>query len=200
MLSSARISHELAYKSLQCLIEAGYHDTETLKKRTWQKRTEVLKKGGYTRYREKTATALGEWADPIEKGYGVLYHAEGSPSRSLQLTSFTITDNDLNNILTNADSSSTKARKLLREIKGIGKVGTDTFFDVAQGSWPSLAPFIDPRSMETAKHCGLGSDVDTIWDAVRKDAVEMCKSRSALTLVVYGWKIKRRSFSDFHGF
>ena len=30
---------------------------------------------------------------------------------------------------------------------------------------------------------GLGSDVDTIWDAVRKDAVEMCKLSSALTLV-----------------
>ena len=87
MLSSARISHELAYKSLQCLIEAGYHDIETLKKSTWQERTGVLTKGGYTRYREKTATALGELADFIEKEYGVLYLDAGSPSRSLQLTS-----------------------------------------------------------------------------------------------------------------
>ncbi|KAL9073823.1 MAG: hypothetical protein Q9161_002655 [Pseudevernia consocians] len=183
MLSSARVSHELASMSLQCLIEAGYHDIETLEKSTWQERTGVLTKGGYTRYREKTATALGEWADLIEKRYGVLYLDEGSPSRSLQLTSSTITDNDLRNLLTKADSSSTNARKVLREIKGIGKVGTDTFFDVAQGIWPSLAPFIDPRSMETAKHCGLGSDVDTIWDAVRKDADEMCKLSLALTLV-----------------
>lgn len=72
---------------------------------------------------------------------------------------------------------------MLGEIKGIGKVGTDIFFDVAQGIWPSLAPFIDPRSMQTAKDCGLGSDVDAIWDAVRKDAVEMCKLSWALTLV-----------------
>ncbi len=83
MLSSARISHELAYKSLQCLIEAGYHDVEILKQSTWQERTEVLTKGGYTRYREKTATALGELADFIEEKYGALYLNAGSPLQSL---------------------------------------------------------------------------------------------------------------------
>lgn len=72
MLTSARISHELAYRSLQCLIEAGYQDIETLKKSTWQERTEVLTKGGYRRYREKTATALGELAEFIEKKYRAL--------------------------------------------------------------------------------------------------------------------------------
>ena len=77
MLSSARISHELAYKSLQCLIEAGYQNIETLKKSTWEERTEVLTRGGYTRYREKTATALGELADFIMKEYGMLYQSVG---------------------------------------------------------------------------------------------------------------------------
>lgn len=70
MLTSARISHELAYKSVKCLIEAGYHDVNTLKKSSWEERTEVLTKGGYTRYREKTATALGELADFILDEYG----------------------------------------------------------------------------------------------------------------------------------
>ena len=73
MLTSARISHELAYRSVQCLLEAGYQDIEVLKKSTWQERTEVLTKGGYTRYREKTATALGELAEFIENKYGALY-------------------------------------------------------------------------------------------------------------------------------
>ena len=77
MLSSARISHELAYKSLQCLIEAGYQNIETLKKSTWEERTEVLTRGGYTRYREKTATALGELADFIVEQYGMLSLAVG---------------------------------------------------------------------------------------------------------------------------
>lgn len=76
MLTSARISHELAYKSVRCLIEAGYQDIETLKKSTWQERTEVLTKGGYTRYREKTATALGELAELIEKEYGARFRIQ----------------------------------------------------------------------------------------------------------------------------
>ena len=70
MLTSARISHELAYKSVKCLIEAGYHDVHTLKKSSWEERTENLTKGGYTRYREKTATALGELADFVLDEYG----------------------------------------------------------------------------------------------------------------------------------
>jgi len=72
MLTSARINHELAYKSLQCLIEAGYHDLTTLQKSIWKERTEVLTKGGYTRYREKTATALGELAEFVRQKYGLL--------------------------------------------------------------------------------------------------------------------------------
>lgn len=78
MLTSARISHELAYETVQCVIEAGYHDIGRLRKSTWQERTEVLTKGGYTRYREKTATALGELAELIGKEYGALYFKSSS--------------------------------------------------------------------------------------------------------------------------
>ena len=76
-----------------------------------------------------------------------------------------------------------QVRKLIGEVKGIGKVGTDIFFDTAQSVWPALAPFIDPRSMDTASKCGLGSDVTSLWQLVGKDPVEMCKLASALTTV-----------------
>ena len=94
-----------------------------------------------------------------------------------------ILDGDLNNLLKGADSSPEKVRSLVGEIKGIGKVATDIFFDAAQGVWPSLAPFVDPRSMATAEHCGLGSDVNGMWEAVGKDPIEMCKLSSALTMI-----------------
>lgn len=74
MLTSARISHELAYKSVKCLIEAEYQDIEALSKSTWQERTEVLTKGGYTRYREKTATGLGELAEFVKNKYSESYY------------------------------------------------------------------------------------------------------------------------------
>jgi len=81
------------------------------------------------------------------------------------------------------NSSPKKVRTLIQEIKGIGKVGSDIFFDTAQGIWPALAPFVDPTSMATAQTCGLGSDLGAMWEAVGKDPIEMCKLSSALTMI-----------------
>ncbi|KAL9602075.1 MAG: hypothetical protein Q9219_002071 [cf. Caloplaca sp. 3 TL-2023] len=161
MLTSTRISHELAQKSVKCLIEAGYQDIKTLSKSTWQERTEILTKGGYTRYREKTATALGELGEFIEGKY----------------------DGDLNNLLKKAESSPPEIRKLLKHIKGIGDVGLDIFYNTAQNLWPCLAPFIDPRSMKTAQQCGLGDNLDAIWEATGRNPERMCKLAAALTTV-----------------
>jgi hypothetical protein len=91
-------------------------------------------------------------------------------------------DGDLNNILKQTDSSPTKIRAALQEIKGIGNVGLDIFCDTAQGAWPDLAPFIDPRSLETAGQLGLGG-VEELWRAVDKDPTQMCKLALALSKV-----------------
>jgi hypothetical protein len=72
MLSSARISHRIAAKTVGCVIEAGYHNLDVLMKSTWDERTVVLTDGGYTHYREKTATALGELGALLETKYGTL--------------------------------------------------------------------------------------------------------------------------------
>ena len=69
LLSSARISHSIALTTLKCLVDENYHDLEVLRRSSWQERTEVLTKGGYTRYREKTATFLGELVDLMENEY-----------------------------------------------------------------------------------------------------------------------------------
>lgn len=205
MLTSARISHELAHKSVKCLIEAGYQDIETLSKSTWQERTEVLTKGGYTRYREKTATALGDLADFVNDKYGKSYSQEYCFTMSCPISHgiemyhlFTAYGNrsvdhtylicpsiggDLNKLLEKADTSAVQVRSLLKEIKGIGNVGTDIFCDTAQGIWPCLAPFIDPRSMKTAQQCGLGEDLNAIWETIDQDPERMCRLAAALTTV-----------------
>lgn len=72
---------------------------------------------------------------------------------------------------------------MIKGIKGIGNVGTDIFFDTAQGVWSCLAPFIDPRSLKTAEQCGLGNNIDQLWQDVDRDAVKMCKLASALTTI-----------------
>ena len=92
-------------------------------------------------------------------------------------------DGDLNNIIKRADSSPSKVREMIKGIKGIGNVGTDIFFDTVQGVWPELAPFIDPRSLKTAEQCGIGGDVDCLWQAIGRDPMVMCKLSSALTTI-----------------
>jgi len=161
MLTSTRISHRIASETVKCVVEAKYHHLEVLEESTWEERTQVLTKGGYTHYREKTATALGDLAKLVREKY----------------------DGDLNNLVPRAESSPQKIRSLLKEIKGLGDVGIDIFFGSAQSLWPCLAPFIDSRNLETAKRIGLGSDVESLWIEVGKDPTEMCKLSSALTTV-----------------
>ncbi|KAF7510254.1 hypothetical protein GJ744_006950 [Endocarpon pusillum] len=165
MLTSARISHEIAARSVSCLIDAGYHDIQKLKNSSWQERTEVLTEGGYTHYREKTATMLGDLADLVLNKYG----------------------GDLNNVFKRTDSSPSQIRAALKEIKGIGEVGLDIFCDTAQAVWPCLAPFANPRSLKTAQQLGLGS-VEELWQEVGEDALMMCKLATALTTIRLGKK------------
>ncbi|KAL2429610.1 hypothetical protein ABEF95_008186 [Exophiala dermatitidis] len=165
IFSSARISHELAAKTLATAIKAGYHKIDTLKKSSWDERTKVLTEGGYTRYREKTATALGELVEFLEEKY----------------------QGDLNNLLpgSKTDSSPSEVRKRLKEIKGLGDVGVDIFFDTAQGVWPCLAPFIDPRSAKTAEAIGIPGDAGALWESkeVNRDPMTMARLAAALTTV-----------------
>ncbi|CAJ2505724.1 Uu.00g131180.m01.CDS01 [Anthostomella pinea] len=161
MLSSTRISHSLAAKTVALVIKTGYHKVDVLKKSTWQERTEVLTEGGYTHYREKTATMMGDLAALIEEIY----------------------DSDLNSILGMASEDPAKIRAELKHIKGLGDVGINIFFDTAQHIWPCLAPYVDPRSMKTAKYIGIGGDVETLWEAVSKKPDQMCRLAAALTKV-----------------
>ncbi len=181
MLTSARISHEIATRSVSCLIDAGYHDIQKLKSSSWQEKTEVLTEGGYTRYREKTATMLDELADLILDKYGTLDSIKFTLKRNRNAHTLSA-DGDLNNVLKKTDSSPKQIRAALKEIKGIGEVGLDIFCDTAQAVWPCLAPFIDPRSLKTAQQLGLGS-VEELWQEVDKDAVTMCKLATALTTI-----------------
>lgn len=112
-LTPARISHQIAKKSVEALLQAGYQDFETLRKSSWGEKTEVLTKGGYTRYREKTATQLGELVEFLEEKY----------------------DGDLKKLKEEAKKDPDEVRKRIKEIKGIGDVGVGIFSDVS--GWPA---------------------------------------------------------------
>jgi len=71
MIKSRPISHELAQQSVRHLIEVGYHDINKLYNSTWEERTDVLREGGYNRYREQGATNLGALAEFVQENYGM---------------------------------------------------------------------------------------------------------------------------------
>lgn len=71
----------------------------------------------------------------------------------------------------------------MKEIKGVGDIAVDIFFTSIQHLWTDLAPWIEPRSLETAKRLGIGKDVEAIYDAVKRDPREMCKLSRALAQV-----------------
>lgn len=50
---------------------------------------------------------------------------------------------------------------------------------------------MDPRNVETAKQCGIGSEVDALWDPVGKYTVKMCRLTSALTILRLGKQEKK---------
>lgn len=169
MLTSTRISHQLAAKTVRTVIEAGYCDLLTLEKSTWEERTEVLTEGGYTHYREKTATQFGDLASWLRQNYS----------------------GDVNNVLGAAKSDTSTdhvdirnaVRKRLEEIKGLGSVALDIFCDTAQGLWTDLAPFLDQRSDKAAAQARLPTDVGELYAMVGNDPVKMCRLAAALTTV-----------------
>ncbi|KAJ5423837.1 FAD dependent oxidoreductase [Penicillium cf. griseofulvum] len=106
---------------------------------------------GYNRYREQGATNLGELAELVVEKY----------------------DGDLNNLLKQADGKIEKAGLLLKEIKGIGDLAVEVFFNSVQGVWPSIAPSVDSRSLKTAAEIGIGTDLDEIYNALDRDPMRM---------------------------
>ena len=165
-LVAARISHQIAARTFHEIMKAGYANLSTLEKSSWEQRTEILTKAGYTHYREKTATELGGLAKFVRERY----------------------DGDLSNLYESAKSSEPNqfrsvVRKGLKEIKGVGEVALDVFCDTAQGLWRELAPFLDARSLKTALQLGLTDDLGELYDAVGKDPVTMCRLSAALATV-----------------
>jgi len=92
-------------------------------------------------------------------------------------------DGDLNNLLKKADGRREKTRTLMKEIKGIGDLAVELFFDSVQSVWPSIAPFIDSRSLQTAKEVGIRADMDGIWNALHQDPKQMSWFANGLSVV-----------------
>ncbi|EFY84960.1 hypothetical protein MAC_08992 [Metarhizium acridum CQMa 102] len=187
LLSSTRISHHIALATLRCLVDEDYHDLKTLHESSWQERTEILTNGGYTHYRERTATYLGDLADLMRQKYGKILLRQ-SVRAFLHLcinhANHAYKDDDASKILS-ATEQGAKLRSILtgrlKEIKGLGPVGCDIFLATVQGFCPNVAPYLDRRNLDMAKKIGLTDDLEAIFEALRSSPMDMARLEEALT-------------------
>lgn len=135
LLSSARISHRIALKASAALSEAGWRRAAAMRDAAWEDRVAVLNRSGYARYDESTSTMLGKTATRLMEDYA----------------------GDLRRLRERAGGDLRELRRLLTEFTGIGDVGADIFLREVQVAWHEVYPFVDKRSLQTARRLGLAS-------------------------------------------
>lgn len=92
-------------------------------------------------------------------------------------------DGDLKNLLRRAENDRRRARELIKEIRGLGDLGVDLFLNNVQSVWPSMAPFVDARSLKTADEIGIGTDLEVIYESLNRDSVRMSRLANGLSHV-----------------
>ncbi|MDX3400295.1 endonuclease [Streptomyces sp. ME01-18h] len=139
-LLSARISASIAVAAARALSEAGLRDPRRMAGATWQQRVDALRRGGYRRYDERTATQLGEAAELLTERWG----------------------GDLRRLRDEADGDVSELRRLLQEFPGMGPTGADIFLREAQLVWPETGPLLDRKALRGAERLDLPGDRDRL--------------------------------------
>ena len=69
----------------------------------------------------------------------------------------------------------------MKQIKGLGDVGIDIFLNNVQSIWPSMAPWLDKRSLQAAVEIGIGKDLESMYAELNRDPVAMSRLASGLS-------------------
>ena len=148
VLYSARINAELATRSARELQKAKLRTARAMAQSAERDRLKALTEGGYTRYRERTASMLVDLSEYLLDRY----------------------HGDLRKLREEAGRDPRQERKLLKEVKGLGDVGVDIFLREVQVIWPENAPFADKRALTAARQLKLGADAKALRKLVDSDA------------------------------
>src|SRR4051812_20966356 len=129
LLSSARISAEIAVSSTRELFAAGWRTPKKMRSANWQQRVDALVRGGYRRYDESTSTQLEKNAEYVLSEYG----------------------GDLRKLRPTRARDAAKLLDALTDFPRIGPTGAQIFCREVQDVWPEVAPFFDDRALKAAK-------------------------------------------------
>ncbi|MDR7311672.1 hypothetical protein J2S40_002730 [Nocardioides luteus] len=144
MLSSTRITTDIAVAASRELSKAGWRTPQRLLDSTWQQRVDALGRGHYRRYDESTATKLEEQA------HWLLENHRG----------------DLRNLRPASRDDADALIDALADSPRIGPVGARIFCREVQDVWPELSPFLDDPLLEQARDLALPDDPDELAELV----------------------------------
>lgn len=149
MLSSTRISADVAATAAGELFRAGWRTPDRMLASTWQERVDALGRGGYRRYDESTATYLEQQARQVRDGLG----------------------GDLRRLRPASRGATDDLMTAIRRFPRIGPTGAAIFCREVQAVWPTVAPFFDPRAMEAARDLGYPGEPQRLAQLVPDDRV-----------------------------
>ena len=140
LLSSARISADIAVVSARELFASGWRTPQKMKHATWQERVDALVRGGYRRYDESTSTQLEKNADYLLAQHG----------------------GDLRRIRPGRGGDVADLIGALTGFPRIGPTGARIFCREVQDVWPEVSPFFDDRALQAASSRGLPADPEKL--------------------------------------
>ncbi|NCC21566.1 MAG: hypothetical protein EOM26_03790 [Alphaproteobacteria bacterium] len=146
LLMSTRISAGISVKAMRALLDQGWTSPEKMRDSTWNERQRVLDQAGYTRYKETTATRLGDAAHLVLRKY----------------------NGDLGNLCSACEGDLHCIHDALQEFNGVGDVGADIFCREAQDVWDGLYPFLDDTARDSAQKFGLPPDAEELTMYAKK--------------------------------
>jgi hypothetical protein len=136
MLSSTRISADVAVTAARELFRTGWRTPQKMHDATWQQRVDALGRGGYRRYDESTSTKLEELSRMVLDEYA----------------------GDLRRIRPSGQGAADDLARTVAGFPRIGPTGGKIFVREVQGVWPEVAPYFDDRALESAERLGLPTD------------------------------------------
>ena len=136
LLSSARISADIAVAAARELFKAGWRTPQRMRDATWQARVDALGRGGYRRYDESTSTKLEQLSDRVLDEYG----------------------GDLRRIRPSGPNAAADLAKVVASFPRIGPTGAGIFCREVQDVWPEVGPYFDERALKAAHRLGLPMD------------------------------------------
>ena len=142
MVSSTRISADIAVKAARELFSAGWRTPQRMLDSTWQQRVDALGRGSYRRYDEGTATKLEELSWMVLDEYG----------------------GDLRRIRPEGDHAADDLVEVIASFPRIGPMGARIFCREVQDVWPEVRPFFDDRALKAADRLGLPTEPTKLAD------------------------------------